>query len=40
MITDLLSKKIISISYVYDGVRTFKIEESDNVVHMSEGLSV
>lgn len=40
VITDLLSKKIISISYVYDGVRTFKIEESDNVVHMSEGLSV
>lgn len=39
VITDLLSKKIISISYVYDGIRTFKIEESDYVIRMSEGLS-
>lgn len=38
VITDLLSKKIISISYVYDGVRTFKIEESDYVIRKSEGL--
>ena len=38
LITDLLSKKIISISYVYDGVRTFKIEESDYVIRKSEGL--
>lgn len=40
VITDLLSKKIISISYVYDGVRTFKIEESDYVIRMNEGLSL
>lgn len=40
LITDLLSKKIISISYVYDGVRTFKIEESDYVIRKSEGLSL
>lgn len=39
VITDLLGKKIISISYVYDGVRTFKIEESDYVIRMSEGHS-
>ena len=37
VITDLLGKKIISISYVYEGVRTFKIEESDYVTHMDKG---
>lgn len=37
VITDLLGKKIISISYVYEGVRTFKIEESDYVTHMEKG---
>lgn len=36
VITDLLSKKIVSISYVYEGVRTFKIEESDFVTYMSD----
>lgn len=39
VITDLLGKKIISMSYVYNGGRTFKIEESDYVTHMNNGES-
>lgn len=37
IITDLFGKKIISMSYVYEGGRTFKIEESDYVTHMDKG---
>ncbi len=40
VITDLLSKKIISLSCVYDGVRTFKIEDSDLVTYMNDGESL
>ena len=38
VITDLLNKQILSVSYIYNGNRTFKINDSDRIVRMDEGV--
>lgn len=38
VITNLLNKQVLSCFYVYNGNRTFKINDSDRIVRMDEGV--